>query len=105
LCAPFLRELKDVTWVKNLRAQLNEADFKLTIIWVSLPLDLMKENIISRGEKRDAGKLQNWSAYSSLISSEDAGYRDLADLVLVNDEQGEVKMLAALETLCSLLEQ
>jgi predicted kinase len=61
--APFTREIRDTTYVDNLKQQLAEKDARLTVVWVETDVAVVKERMIQRNSSRDTWKLENWDEY------------------------------------------
>ena len=66
--APFTREIRDVEYVKNLKAKLKEVGAKLTVIWVITEPEIIHQRMIQRNSDRDTWKLQNWKKYVKTIN-------------------------------------
>ena len=68
LNAPFGREVRDVNYMRSLRARANECGAELILIWVSTPLPLIYERMKARGADRDTKKLEDFEGYISKIN-------------------------------------
>ena len=65
--APFISFFDDPSFIKNQREALNWADVNVCVVEVTASLDITKERLIQRGEKRDLWKLDNWESFSQRI--------------------------------------
>ncbi len=65
--APFTREIRDVEYMKNLKAKLREFGAKLTVIWVITSPEIIHQRMIERNSDRDTWKLQNWDEYLKTV--------------------------------------
>ncbi len=61
--APFTREVRDKSYMDNLRARLMEKSAKLIVIWVQTDVEVVKQRMIQRNSDRDSWKLANWDEY------------------------------------------
>lgn len=62
--APFSREVRNLSWVKNMRAKLKQDyDAALAIIWVTCPIEIVHQRMIERNSPRDMYKLKDWDKY------------------------------------------
>jgi predicted kinase len=61
--APFTREVRDKSYMDNLREQLRQKNAKLIVIWVQTDIDVAKQRMIQRNSDRDSWKLANWDQY------------------------------------------
>lgn len=61
--APFTREIRNDSYIDNLRKQLAEKDARLTVVWVVTDVDVVKKRMIQRNSSRDTWKLENWDEY------------------------------------------
>ncbi len=61
--APFTREIRDLDYINNLRAQLAQKGAELVIVWVETKPEVCKQRMIARNSDRDTWKLQNWDEY------------------------------------------
>ena len=61
--APFARELKSPTYVRDLRRVLAERGADLSIVWVSTDPEVCHQRMLKRASERDAWKLAHWDEY------------------------------------------
>ena len=61
--APFTREIRDVEYINNLKAKLEEKGATLEIIWVQTSPDIVHQRMIARNSDRDTWKLEHWDEY------------------------------------------
>jgi predicted kinase len=67
LAGPFTREAGDAGWPARLAMRLGEAA-EFHFVWA--PPEVRRARMISRGERRDQPKLENWSAYAATCREE-----------------------------------
>ena len=63
LNAPLSCEVRDLEYMRDLKAQAEALDAELVLIWVTAPLSVCRERMAKRNSDRDTLKLQNWDAY------------------------------------------
>ena len=63
LNAPLSREVRDLDYMRNIKAQVNSLGAELVVIWVVTPLDVCYERMKKRNADRDRFKLADWDAY------------------------------------------
>lgn len=61
--APFTREIRNMTYIENLKKKLKEKNARLVIIWVDTDLEVVKQRMFERNSSRDTWKLENWDEY------------------------------------------
>lgn len=61
--APFTREVRDKSYMDDLREKLKQKNAKLIVIWVQTDKDVVKQRMIQRNSDRDSWKLANWDKY------------------------------------------
>ena len=61
--APFTREIRDVKYMRELKARLAEKGAKLKVIWVDTDVEVCHQRMIARNSDRDTWKLENWDEY------------------------------------------
>lgn len=61
--APFSREIRDASYIKNLKIQLQEKNASLVVIWVETTVEVCKQRMIERKSDRDGWKLAHWDEY------------------------------------------
>ena len=61
--APFLKEVRDVDYMRNLKERANLIGAELFLIWVSAPVDVCYERMKARNSDRDILKLKEWEQY------------------------------------------
>ncbi len=61
--APFTREVRDMDYIKSLRAQLAKKGAELTVVWVDTSPEVCRQRMIARNSDRDTWKLKNWDEY------------------------------------------
>ena len=68
--APFTREIRDVSYMDNLRDTLASKGAKLCVVWVDTQIDVCRERMIARNSDRDTWKLEHWDEYISGVNFE-----------------------------------
>ena len=63
LNAPLSREVRDLEYMRGLKARAEALGADLVLIWVTAPLSVCRERMAKRNSDRDTLKLQNWDAY------------------------------------------
>ena len=62
--APFISFFDDPSFIQNQRNILGWTKVNICVVEVTASLDITKERLMQRGEKRDQWKLDNWESYS-----------------------------------------
>ncbi|MGN1133278.1 MAG: AAA family ATPase [Oscillospiraceae bacterium] len=61
--APFTREIRDNSYIDNLKEKLAEKNAKLVVIWVDTSVEVAHQRMINRNSDRDVWKLAHWDEY------------------------------------------
>ena len=61
--APFTEEIRDITFINNLKVSLKDKNARLTVVWVETSIEVCKQRMIDRNSDRDTWKLANWDEY------------------------------------------
>lgn len=61
--APFTREIRDVKYMRDLKARLAEKGAVLKVIWVETDVEVCHQRMIDRNSDRDTWKLEHWDEY------------------------------------------
>jgi len=61
--APFTKEIRDLNYVKKLKAALKDKNASLVVIWVKTSIDVTQKRMIERNSDRDTWKLAHWNEY------------------------------------------
>lgn len=61
--APFTREIRDRTYIKDLKARLAEKGAVLKVIWVETDPEVCHQRMVARVSDRDTWKLEHWDEY------------------------------------------
>ena len=91
--APFTREIRDMEYIKGLKAQLSKKDSSLVTIWVLTDPDIVHVRMITRASDRDDWKLEHWDEYIASCNFEipedlhDPNVKD--DLLIFNNNNDE----------------
>ncbi|MGV8981574.1 AAA family ATPase [Clostridium sp.] len=68
--APFTKEIRDLDYIKNLKALLKDKNASLVVIWVEASIAVTQQRMIERNSDRDTWKLANWNEYIAGINFE-----------------------------------
>ena len=91
--APFTREIRDMEYIKGLKAQLAKKDATLVTIWVQTDPEIVHERMITRASDRDDWKSEHWDEYIASCNFEipedlhDPNVKD--DLLIFNNNNDE----------------
>lgn len=61
--APFTKEIRDLSYVKQLSNSLKEKGAELTFVWVDATPETCHQRMIERNSTRDTWKLTHWDEY------------------------------------------
>ena len=61
--APFTKEIRDLNYIKKLKAALKDKNASLVVIWVETSIEVTQQRMIERNSDRDTWKLANWDEY------------------------------------------
>lgn len=65
LSAPFLVQLVDAEWARDLIERATSKNVRLAVVWVACDRATLRTRMTERGSPRDAIKLADWANYSS----------------------------------------
>jgi tRNA uridine 5-carbamoylmethylation protein Kti12 len=106
--APFTQEIRDMNYIKNLKAKLKEKNASLVVVWVETSVEVCRERMITRNSDRDVWKLANWDEYIKGInfdipsSLDDPNVKD--DLIIFKNSTEE-EYQSSLKYTIALLEE
>jgi len=63
LSAPFIKEINEESYFKDLNDELEFEDAMLKLIWIYTDEESARKRIIDRNAKRDENKINNWNDY------------------------------------------
>jgi len=66
--APFTKEIRDLNYIKRLKAILKEKNASLVVIWVETSIYVTHQRMIERNSDRDTWKLAHWNEYIAGIN-------------------------------------
>nr|WP_246578238.1 AAA family ATPase [Clostridium frigoris] len=66
--APFTKEIRDLNYIKKLKAALKDKNASLVVIWVETSIEVTQRRMIERNSDRDTWKLENWNEYVAGIN-------------------------------------
>ena len=61
--APFLKEVRDVEYMRTIKERAMTLGAELVVIWVNTPIEVCYERMKKRNSNRDLLKLLEWSEY------------------------------------------
>ena len=61
--APFTKEIRDLNYIKKLKAILKDKNASLVVIWVETSIEVTQQRMIERNSDRDTWKLAHWNEY------------------------------------------
>ena len=106
--APFLKEVKDIEYMRALKARANENGAKLIFVWVTAPKEVCYQRMKARNADRDKGKLAQWSAYINgvdySVPNHLKAYNAVDDL-FVFDNENEIMATQSLQKLTAILKE
>ena len=65
--APFTREIRDLDYIKKLKARLRAMSAHLTVIWVVTDPEVCRKRMAKRNSDRDLYKLTHWDEYIKTV--------------------------------------
>jgi len=66
--APFTKEIRDLNYIKKLKASLKAKNASLVVIWVKTSIHVTHQRMIKRNSDRDTWKLAHWDEYIADIN-------------------------------------
>ena len=106
--APFTKEIRDLNYIKNLKAILKDSNASLVVIWVETSIEVTHQRMIERNSDRDTWKLAHWNEYISEINFDipialdDPHVKD--DLLIFKNSSEEEFTDSLIKTVCILEE-
>ncbi len=61
--APFTKEVRNASYINDLKKKLIQLNTKLTVIWVQTDMEVCKARMLERNSDRDVWKVQHWDEY------------------------------------------
>ena len=98
--APLSKEVRDITYMQNLKAKANECGAQLLLLWVTAPQEICFERMKVRNSERDTLKLLNWEEYVNKIDYTPPYALEQAkavDGIMVFDNGNEVSFVHSLK--------
>jgi len=68
--APFVQEMADEHWLKDLERTCTELDVAMRLVWLRCDTATMHTYLTKRGAARDLAKLASWTSYSAQLDPE-----------------------------------
>ena len=91
--APFVSEVRNVDYIRDLHNSAAEQGAELVLIWVTASPEVCRERMMARASDRDAEKLKNWEEYVAGIDfsapQELFARRAVDKLFVFDNENGE----------------
>ncbi|WNV83231.1 GntR family transcriptional regulator [Umezawaea sp. Da 62-37] len=101
ITAPFIRELRDRSWIERMNETCESLNATLTVAWVYCDPETMLRYIRQRGAARDAAKLDNWANYADSI---DVSFRPpMPHVVIDNGSDGSPLKAQAHKLIVSII--
>ena len=106
--APFTKEIRDLNYIKKLKAILKGKNASLVVIWVETSIDVTQQRMVDRNSDRDVWKLTHWNEYIAgtnfdiPISLDDPSIKD--DLLIFKNSSNEEFNESLIKTICILEE-
>ena len=66
--APFTKEIRDQSYINNLKVLLKDKNANLVVIWVETSIEVCRQRMTDRNSDRDTWKLANWEEYISTVN-------------------------------------
>lgn len=64
--APFSREIRDMDYIRGLKAKLQEKNASLVVVWVQTDIEVCHRRMIERDSSRDTWKLKHWDEFVAM---------------------------------------
>ena len=61
--APFTKEVRDINYIRELKAKLIKKKASLVVVWVETAIEVTRQRMIARNSERDTWKLSHWEDY------------------------------------------
>ncbi|MBI4855201.1 MAG: AAA family ATPase [Acetobacterium woodii] len=61
--APFTKEIRDIDYIRELKAKLIKKKASLVVVWVETAVEVTRQRMIARNSERDTWKLSHWDDY------------------------------------------
>ncbi len=61
--APFTEEIRNLSYINQLKDMLKEKNARLVVIWVETSVEVCRQRMIARNVDRDTWKLAHWEEY------------------------------------------
>jgi tRNA uridine 5-carbamoylmethylation protein Kti12 len=106
--APFTREIRDTSYIDNLKMQLKAKDARLTVVWVVTDVEVVKERMIQRNSPRDTWKLDHWDDYIKDVDfavPENLDDPDVVDDLLIFHNSDEQEYQQSMQEILTVLEK
>lgn len=105
--APFTREIRDISYINDLKEKLRKKNAKLVVIWVQTDVEVCRQRMIERSSDRDTWKLNNWDKYISGINFDipkELDNPDCQDDLLIFKNSSDDEYLQSMENMLEILE-
>lgn len=106
--APFSKEIRDMDYIRGLKAKLAKKNASLVVVWVQTDIEVCHRRMIERNSSRDKWKLENWDEFvarnnfSVPVALDDPGVK--GDLIIFKNSSEEEFTVSMRQTLAILEE-
>ncbi len=105
--APFTREIRDKTYMDDLKSKLKEKNAALAVIWVETSIEVCRQRMIERNSDRDSWKLAHWDEYIAGCNFDIPSALDdpkIADDLLIFKNSSDAEFQKSLKEIVNILE-
>lgn len=105
--APFTREVRNKSYMDDLREKLKQKNAKLIVIWVQTNIEVVKQRMVQRNSDRDSWKLANWEQYIAGVNfniPKELDDPSCKDDLLVFENSSEDEYNKSMEEILGILE-
>ena len=106
--APFTKEIRDLNYIKKLKAKLKTKNASLVVIWVETSINVTHQRMIERNSDRDTWKLAHWNEYIAEINFDIPSALDdpfIKDDLLIFKNSSDEEFNDSLTTTIDILEE
>lgn len=106
--APFTQEIRNLDYIRNLKAKLTKKQASLVVIWVETSIEVTRQRMIARNSERDTWKLSHWNDYLAECNFDIPVALDsphVKDDLLIFKNSTDEEFETSLKEILSILEQ
>lgn len=106
--APFVKEVRDEKYMRELKDRANQNGAQLFLIWVTASEEICHERMIKRNSDRDIQKLKNWEDYVKKIDFTppfELKEKGVVDEFIIFDNNSEEAINKSLDETMKLLKE